>query len=343
MDDRHELPPGASGAGIGGWAESYFGGAPDIEDAYFRELSEMMVGIRRAVRNKSSSQVARRAFHPEIAIGVENAELAFRKDLSPDLAAGFFTAGARLPAIVRFWRATGATAISGGSVRVRGAGLRINLPGGDSHDLILTSSPISLARDATQLVAIARIGAGPRRLIMQRMLGNFGHVETLRILRALRRATHQSTDSFQQSYWSRGAVLWGEVGPVRYRLVSSNASCATVPRGFDPYGLADGVGVLKAGAQRETHLLFFLHIQKFVNNDLTPIEDASAEWNESDSPWFAVAALIIPFQDTLAPQGREIRDRVDALDFHSWHAPEEFRPLGNLNRAYRILPCDGQW
>jgi hypothetical protein len=45
------------------------------------------------------------------------------------------------------------------------------------------------------------------------------------------------------------------------------------------------------------------------------------------SLWLAVATLTIPVA------GQSARDRVDALAFSLWHAPAEFRPLGNLNRA----------
>lgn len=82
---------------------------------------------------------------------------------------------------------------------------------------------------------------------------------------------------------------------------------------------------------------FCLHIQKYVSERQTPIEDGAVEWKESDSPWLGVATLTIPAQDILGPQGRATRDRIDTLAFNPWHAPADFRPLGNLNRARRSV------
>ena len=50
-----------------------------------------------------------------------------------------------------------------------------------------------------------------------------------------------------------------------------------------------------------------------------------------------MATLTIPAQNTLDPNGRATRERVDTLAFNPWHAPAEFRPLGNLNRARRTV------
>jgi hypothetical protein len=80
-----------------------------------------------------------------------------------------------------------------------------------------------------------------------------------------------------------------------------------------------------------------LHLQKFVSEELTPIEDGAVEWKEHDSPFLRVAALTIPAQDLLDAKGQATRDKVDALAFNPWHAPAQFRPLGNLNRARRVV------
>ena len=48
-----------------------------------------------------------------------------------------------------------------------------------------------------------------------------------------------------------------------------------------------------------------------------------------------LATLTIPVQNLLDVVGMSARERVHALAFSPWHAPAEFRPLGNLNRARR--------
>lgn len=267
-------------------------------------------------------------------VGVDNAELAFPADLPAGLCAGDFTAGVRFPATVRLSNASGAIRPDS-SPDLRGAALKITLPGGAEHDLLMTSYPVSHARDATQFVEVAQIGAGPEDQVLARMLAAFGQSETDRILGNLKRANRPSASLALESYWSRGAVLWGDVGPVRFRL--SPLSGSAPPPDAVPLDGADALLYDFAERLRSSPVRFALHVQKFVSEELTPIEDGAVEWKEHDSPWLRVATLTIPAQGLLDAEGQAARDRVDKLAFNPWHAPAQFRPLGNLNRARRVI------
>ncbi|RPE43108.1 catalase [Streptomyces sp. Ag109_O5-1] len=341
MTDSHDSPPDAPDApgAAPGWREIHHGGSPEAEEAHFRDLADVVVGVQRTNKRKSGSQVSRRTFHAKIVVGVDNAELAFRADLPADLGAGDFTAGARLPAIVRLSNASG-TVRPDGSPDLRGAALKITLPGGGEHDLLMTSYPVSHARDATQFVEIARIGAGPKPLVLPRMLARLGPSETARVLGNLRRANRPSPGLALESYWSRGAVLWGDTGPVRFRLSPHSPLSpldGPAPASAPPPDPADSLQTDFAARLSGSPVRFALHIQKYVSERLTPIEDGAIEWKESDSPWLDVATLTIPAQNILDPKGRATCDHVDTLAFNPWHAPAEFRPLGNLNRARRTV------
>ncbi|KAJ6441986.1 Catalase-like domain, heme-dependent [Purpureocillium lavendulum] len=74
-------------------------------------------------------------------------------------------------------------------------------------------------------------------------------------------------------------------------------------------------------------------LQFYVNDDDTPIDDASRVWNESASPYVTVARLTIPAQDITGRWSDEINDRTFLL----WDALEEHRPLGEVNRARRVV------
>ena len=65
----------------------------------------------------------------------------------------------------------------------------------------------------------------------------------------------------------------------------------------------------------------------------TPIEDAMVEWKESDSPYRPVARIRIPPQRVDDPA----RLRVCEDSFNPWHALNEHRPLGSMNRARREI------
>ncbi|MFJ4849548.1 MULTISPECIES: hypothetical protein [unclassified Streptomyces] len=331
MTDTRTSSPDAPGAAP--WREIHHGGSPEAEEAHFRDLADIVVGVQRANKEKSGSQVSRRTFHAKIVVGVDNAELRFRTDLPADLHAGHFVAGTQLPVIVRLSNASG-TIRSDVVPDLRGAALKISHPGGSEHDLLMTSFPVSHARDATQFVEIARIGAGPEHLVMSRMLEAFGPSETARIVGNLRQANRPSPSLALESYWSRGAILWGDAGPVRFRI---SPLAGPEPTSAPPQNSNDGLRTEFAARLSGSSVRFALHIQKYVNERLTPIEDGSVEWMEDDSPWLGVATLTIPVQDILGERGLANCDRVDSLAFNPWHAPPEFRPLGNLNRARRTV------
>jgi hypothetical protein len=79
---------------------------------------------------------------------------------------------------------------------------------------------------------------------------------------------------------------------------------------------------------------FDLLVQPQLDARRTPIEDASAEWREQDSPYVPVARIRIPAQsiDDAAKAAR-----CEASAFNPWHCPPEHRPLGNMNRARREI------
>jgi hypothetical protein len=64
-----------------------------------------------------------------------------------------------------------------------------------------------------------------------------------------------------------------------------------------------------------------------------PIEDATVEWKEEDSPYVAVASIHIPRQQVAAPGSAACEESA----FNPWHSLVEHRPLGSLNRARRAI------
>jgi hypothetical protein len=83
----------------------------------------------------------------------------------------------------------------------------------------------------------------------------------------------------------------------------------------------------------ENEATFDFLVQFQVDAATTPIEDATVEWKEDDSPWAPVARLRIPPQAVAAPGG----DACEEMAFDPWHALVEHRPLGSMNRARRAI------
>lgn len=64
-----------------------------------------------------------------------------------------------------------------------------------------------------------------------------------------------------------------------------------------------------------------------------PIENPLRIWDESQSPFQRVALIRIPRQDITA-KGLEIAEN---LSYSPWHSLPEHRPIGNMNRARKVI------
>ncbi|MCY0389817.1 catalase family protein [Robbsia sp. Bb-Pol-6] len=76
---------------------------------------------------------------------------------------------------------------------------------------------------------------------------------------------------------------------------------------------------------------FELRVQLCIDSEKMPIEDASKEWPEADSPYVAVARLILPAQNSHSEARAAYFN--DALSFRPAHSLLAHRPLGSVMRA----------
>jgi hypothetical protein len=217
---------------------------------------------------------------------------------------------------------------------MRSAAFRVHVSPSLVHDFLMTNGPANHARNARQMVVFARAMARSRLLVLPRLLFGIGPFETIRMLANLRRATrHTVTSLALETYWSRAAILWGAAGPVKYFLRPAGTDKTPEPNADDPNYLRTEF----AARLREQDVAFDLFLQRFVDEKRTPIEDGAVEWTEQVSPPIPVARLILHQQDVNSAEGRVRESVVDQMAFDPWHAPEEFRPVGNLNRSRKAI------
>src|SRR5262249_51195643 len=150
-----------------------------------------------------------------------------------------------------------------------------------------------------------------------------GPLEALRTISNLLESTGRQVRSLAlESYWSRGPILWGDAGPVRYLLrPAANAPDAPKPSSSRPDYLHEELAARLRGGD----VTFDLYLQPFVSERATPIEDFAIEWKESVSRPVLVASLTIPRQDVDAAEGRATERLVDQLSFNPWYTTDEFR------------------
>ena len=313
------------------WHELYDGGSVEAEKEIFAGLAEQMLAIQEANRQRTGRDRPDRTLHAKMVAGVTNARLIVDRTLPADFQVLHFQPGATLPVAVRFSNAS-AIPQSDFAPDMRGAALKIGLDGGDVHDLLMTSYPVSHARDARQFVEFAVIAQGPRETVVERLVSNFGEAEAKRMLDNVQAAARPCTSLATQRFWSRGAILWGGI-PVRFDLrpVAKSMPSASAVEAPD-YLREELASRLALG-----DVLFRLALQPFVNERETPIEDASVQWEESLSEPVEIATLVISQRLLDDEDGKRQADLVSAMAFNPWNAPASFRPLGNLNRVRGVV------
>lgn len=82
-------------------------------------------------------------------------------------------------------------------------------------------------------------------------------------------------------------------------------------------------------AQRS--LMFDFQVQLRTSVKSMPIEDATREWPESESPYRTVAIIEVPRQDLAA----HYPDGGCSMSWNVWHGLTAHRPLGGINRSRR--------
>jgi hypothetical protein len=324
----------------GQWKETMAGGSPEAERAEFNTLARaiMLVQLKNA-KTASAHGVPHgvdRAFHAKSTLATDQAELTFLK-LPGDLSHGFAQPGRTYPTIARFSNAAG-TGQSDAAPDLRGVALRVQVSPEESHDLLMTNFPVSHARDAREFVEFAKATAGgrlARQLGVLRLIRLFGLRETVRMLRNVMTARRQTVSSVAtETYWSRGAARWGPTLAVRYLL---RPEPGTVPAPRPPDDDPDYLSTEASRRLARGDIRFELCVQRYVDEKSTPIENTAVEWTERVSPAEPVAVLTLPRGDLSTADALAQAQIIEKTAFNPWNTTDEFRPLGNLNRARKAV------
>lgn len=308
-----------------GWVESYLGGSPEAEERMFRGFERTIVQLQLSMARRGDGSV-RRGFHAKGICSVPRAEFRCSAQLPPALQVGIWKPNAAYPAVVRFSSSL-SDVQPDGNRQGHGIGFRISAPDG-VHDILLSDSPTSHARDAEQFMALADALTSRARLVtIFRLARRVGWREAIRMLRTvLRTSTSSMTSLATASYWSRTAFSFAGTA-VRFVMRPKNAAAALAGRGADY--LRDEMARRLAAA--DVH--FDLAAQYYVDERQTPIEDGSREWREGISPPVPLGRLTLPRQDLTSDDSRGRAASIDKLAFTPWNTVGDIRPLGSLNRA----------
>ena len=135
------------------------------------------------------------------------------------------------------------------------------------------------------------------------------------------------------------------MAPIRFGKYVSKYRAKPVGDRHDSYlDLDKRLGVqadaMRLALEETQEVLFEFQVQLRTSERMMPIEDASVEWPESESPYRTVAHLLLPRQEIKLLRQQ---DAYQNLSFSVWHALAAHRPLGGINRVRRlvyVLSCD---
>ena len=318
----------------------FLGGSEEREKEL---IDEMAREVREVVESLSAEingvRVRHRAQHAKTLAGIKNAEFRISSGIPADLRVAFLKPGAVYPAIVRFSNAGGFVGPDS-QKDLRGVAIKINPPEGAEHDFLMTNAEEHHAKDAFEAMStsVSFSTEGALRQMLEadnkaiQALDGFielakrvGLIDAAHIILTLKRQMKIPVESLAtETYWSRAPLRIGEV-VVKYLLIP-------VIQKVPPRESANNLGEELKGRLERSEVRFNFQVQRYVNDDVTPLEDAREAWKSTP---VTIAELVIP-QQTLV----EDMEFFENLEFNPWHLnTDAFEPLGSMNRARkRVYP-----
>lgn len=291
-------------------------------------VTARFIGFLKEATEKRYRAGARRRFNQARATACVEAEFIVLDALPSELRVGLFAAPRRYRSRIRFANAASATDrerdIRGMSVRVFDVTAPNLTPGATVQDFVLNSHPVMMAADARGFMELLQANEAGG---LQRTLYFLTHPAALRTALASRSRPSCHLDL---PYWSATPYLYGQNRAVKYVIRPASTRRSPLPHPLTDSYLQDAM----RARLTESDAIFDFMVQFQTDGRRMPIEDASVEWLERDSPYLPVARLRIP------PQSFDSAGSVAACEemaFNPWHCLPDHRPLGSMNRARREI------
>jgi hypothetical protein len=299
-----------------------------FEEGYINDLFHR---LKKQLIDEHPDGLMPRDAHPKMH-GLVQAEFLVHDNLPAHYRVGVFAAPTTYKAWVRFSNANGA-AQPDAKRDIRGMAIKLegvpgeNLSGeadcAGNQDFLLISTDVFLC-DTVQTfdgMVGAIQGSLWRKLCF--FAGNLGVV--WRLIAAFK----VFANPLAIRYFSSTPYLLGD-HPVKYCATPVAPGAPPVPDHPADNFLRDAMA-----AQLSKHSAEFVFgIQRQTDPQRMPVENAATRWDETASPFEAVATLRILAQNFDTPernrQGEDMR-------FSPWHCLAAHRPLGSINRARRVV------
>jgi hypothetical protein len=131
-------------------------------------------------------------------------------------------------------------------------------------------------------------------------------------------------------YWSCVPYLCGDGLAVKYSVSPTTNHTTKIPWNPPDNWLRQSLAMRLASEDVELDFM----IQAQTDPRHMPIEDASIEWPERLSPFVTIAKIHLPKQRFDSPEQLAF---ANVLSYNPWHTTAMHRPLGNQNRARKLI------
>lgn len=277
-----------------------------------------------------------RQIHPKMN-GCVKAEFIIEKNLPAELKVGIFKDETSFPAWIRF---------SNGNTKplpdfkkdLRGIAIKImNVPGEKialenmtavNQDFILMNTKCFVAKDVKDFYHVLQVVTmlplhGP---VLKKVPYIFKNVS---IFANGAKAKIKCNHPFELDYFSTVPYRFGdETKAVKYSVFPSKANDLSCEKdNKDPDFLR--LRMQETLSKNEANFDFCVQFQ--TDAEKMPVENPTVNWT---SPFKKLATIRIPVQVFDTPEQREFGDD---LSFNVWHSLPEHRPIGNFNRARKII------
>ena len=282
--------------------------------------------------------------------GLLKGELRVLDHLPPPLAQGLFARPARYEAVLRF--STNPGDVLDDSVSTpRGLAIKVlgvegpRLPGSEaeaSQDFVMANAPAFaapdpkvFARNLKLLAATTDQPQGLKKVVSAALRGAEKVVETFGGESALLKnlGGQPNTHILGETFWTQAPLRYGDYVAKLSVAPLSPALTALTGTAIDASGHPDALREAVNAFFRDQGGEWEVRAQLLTNPGTMPVEDSSVPWPEEESPYVAVARLIVPSQSGWDEE--RSREIDDGMSFSPWHGLEAHRPLGGIMRARR--------
>ena len=299
-------------------------------------------------------------FHGDVHVkihGCAAGEFRVFPNLPPELAQGLFKNERTFSAVVRF---SNSASQPQPDLIPDGRGLAIKVfdvegdrlnsveHGGRTQDFVMVNHPVFFARNVKDFLRLEKVlvsaNDNPLVTVAEGLTG--GDWNPLRwhwreALTAAQIAGHLPAHPASNTYFSMAPIRFGQY-VAKYRVrpageIPGSWLDLASRLGTQP----DALRLMLEETLRSQQVLFEFQVQLRTSAITMPVEDATVEWPESESPYRTVALLLIPRQEIDTEQQKAM---CRQLDFNVWHAITDHQPLGGINRLRReVYPISAAW